>query len=99
MPNHYVGDLLHTIAISGLSRVRTELLQKLRVRSQTPECPAAAEITRSSKQNRGEASAQIVCCRQHRHPPSPKREDGAPTFSSGDETESGWGTCDLAIYL
>jgi hypothetical protein len=26
MPNHYVGDLLHTIAISGLSRVRTELL-------------------------------------------------------------------------
>jgi len=27
MPNHYVGDLLHTIAISGRSRVRTELLQ------------------------------------------------------------------------
>ena len=27
MPNHYIGDLLHTIAISGLSRVRTELLQ------------------------------------------------------------------------
>src|SRR5207302_5861531 len=27
MPNHYVGDLLHTMAISGLSRVRTELLQ------------------------------------------------------------------------
>jgi hypothetical protein len=27
MPNHYVGDLLHTIGISGLSRVRTELLQ------------------------------------------------------------------------
>ena len=27
MPNHYVGDLLPTIAISGLSRVRTELLQ------------------------------------------------------------------------
>jgi len=27
MPNHYAGDLLHTIAISGLSRVRTELLQ------------------------------------------------------------------------
>jgi len=26
MPNHYVGDLLHTIGISGLSRVRTELL-------------------------------------------------------------------------
>src|SRR5579872_4492898 len=25
MPNHYVGDGLHTIAISGLSRVRTEL--------------------------------------------------------------------------
>src|SRR5437868_9898471 len=27
MPNHYIGDLLHTIGISGLSRVRTELLQ------------------------------------------------------------------------
>ena len=27
MPNHYVGDLLPTIGISGLSRVRTELLQ------------------------------------------------------------------------
>ena|SRR5215472_5491624 len=27
MPNHYVGDLLLTIAISGLSRVRTERLQ------------------------------------------------------------------------
>src|SRR5438132_2164070 len=26
IPNHYVGDLLHTMAISGLSRVRTELL-------------------------------------------------------------------------
>ncbi len=25
MPNHYAGDLLHTMAISGLSRVRTEL--------------------------------------------------------------------------
>jgi hypothetical protein len=27
MPNHYVGDLLHTIAISGRSRVRTELFE------------------------------------------------------------------------
>ena len=26
IPNHHVGDLLHTIGISGLSRVRTELL-------------------------------------------------------------------------
>src|SRR5215475_12847325 len=26
MPNHYVGDGLHTIGMSGLSRVRTELL-------------------------------------------------------------------------
>ena len=26
MPNHYVGDLLPTIGISGLFRVRTELL-------------------------------------------------------------------------
>ncbi len=28
MPNHYVGDLLHTIGISRLSRVRTELMQQ-----------------------------------------------------------------------
>jgi hypothetical protein len=27
MPNHYIGDLLPTIGMSGLSRVRTELLQ------------------------------------------------------------------------
>jgi len=27
MPNHYIGDLLHTIKMSGFSRVRTELLQ------------------------------------------------------------------------
>ena len=26
MPNHYVGELLHAMAISGLSCVRTELL-------------------------------------------------------------------------
>ena len=26
MPNHYIGDLLHNIAMSGLSRVRTERL-------------------------------------------------------------------------
>src|SRR5207253_11320051 len=25
MPNHYAGDLRHTLAISGLSHVRTEL--------------------------------------------------------------------------
>jgi len=29
MPNHYAGDLLHTIAMSGLSRVRTELFALL----------------------------------------------------------------------
>ena len=27
MPNHYAGDRLHTMAISGLSRVRTELFE------------------------------------------------------------------------
>jgi hypothetical protein len=27
MPNHYVGDLLRTMGISGRSRVRTELFQ------------------------------------------------------------------------
>jgi len=36
MPNHYVGDLLHTIGISGLSRVRTELLQLAVVASPAP---------------------------------------------------------------
>ena len=36
MPNHYIGDLLHTIEISGLSRVRTELLQLAVVAVLTP---------------------------------------------------------------
>jgi hypothetical protein len=36
MPNHYIGDLLLTIAISGLSRVRTELLRLAVVATLTP---------------------------------------------------------------
>src|SRR6476469_10452603 len=36
MPNHYIGDLLPTIGISGLSRVRTELLQLAVVPALTP---------------------------------------------------------------
>jgi hypothetical protein len=36
MPNHYVGDLLHTMAISGLSRVRTELFEPFVVPSLAP---------------------------------------------------------------
>src|ERR1700756_5933595 len=36
MPNHYAGDLLHTMAISGLSRVRTELFKLTVVQSLTP---------------------------------------------------------------
>ena len=36
MPNHYVGDLLHTIGMSGLSRVRTELLRLAVVATLTP---------------------------------------------------------------
>ena len=36
MPNHYGGDLLHTMGISGLSRVRTELLHFVVVPSATP---------------------------------------------------------------
>src|SRR5436305_3814455 len=35
-PNHYVGDLLHTMAISGFSRVRTELLHLVVVPSAPP---------------------------------------------------------------
>ncbi len=36
MPNHYIGDLLLTIAMSGLSRVRTELVHLAVVASLTP---------------------------------------------------------------
>ena len=36
MPNHYGGDLLHTMAMSGLSRVRTELLHFLVVPAAAP---------------------------------------------------------------
>ena len=36
IPNHYGGDLLHTMAISGLSRVRTELLHFVVVPSPPP---------------------------------------------------------------
>ena len=34
--NHYVGDLLHTMRISGLSRVRTETFQLLVIPSSAP---------------------------------------------------------------
>ena len=36
MPNHYAGDLLHTMAISGRSRVRTELLKLFVIPALTP---------------------------------------------------------------
>jgi hypothetical protein len=36
MPNHFSGDLLHTLAISELSRVRTELFQLFVVPSLAP---------------------------------------------------------------
>ena len=36
IPNHYVGDLLHTMAISGRSRVRTELFELTVVPAPTP---------------------------------------------------------------
>src|SRR5580704_2970056 len=36
MPNHYAGDLLLTMAISGLSRVRTELFKLTIVQTLTP---------------------------------------------------------------
>src|SRR5579871_2353492 len=36
IPNHYVDDLLHTIEMSGLSRVRTELLHLTVVEALTP---------------------------------------------------------------
>ena len=37
MPNHYVGDLLRTMAISGRSRVRTELLELAVIPAPAPE--------------------------------------------------------------
>src|SRR3954467_13082256 len=36
VPNHYAGDLLHTMAISELSRVRTELFKLSVVQSLAP---------------------------------------------------------------
>jgi len=36
MPNHYSGDLLLTILMSGLSRVRTELLHLVVVAALAP---------------------------------------------------------------
>src|SRR5436305_195064 len=36
MPNHYAGDLLHTMAISGLSRVRTDLFKLTVIPALTP---------------------------------------------------------------
>jgi hypothetical protein len=36
MPNHYAGDLLRTMAIPGLSRVRTELFKLTVVQALTP---------------------------------------------------------------
>ena len=36
MPNHYAGDLVHTMAISELSRVRTELFKLTVIPALTP---------------------------------------------------------------
>ena len=36
IPNHYGGDLLHPMAMSGLSRVRTELFHLLVIQSLKP---------------------------------------------------------------
>ena len=36
MPNHYAGELLHTTAISGRSRVRTELFELTVIPALTP---------------------------------------------------------------
>jgi hypothetical protein len=46
MPNHYIGDLLHTIAISGLSRVRTELVQLAIV--QNPDATSSTDAPPAS---------------------------------------------------
>jgi hypothetical protein len=50
MPNHYGGDLLHTMAISGLSRVRTELFKLTVVQTMSPQtCCSPSQIAEVHK--------------------------------------------------
>ncbi len=53
VPNHYVGDLLLTIAISGLSPVRTELMQ-LAVVATLPSHPVQMHCQLASHRHLGD---------------------------------------------
>jgi len=57
MPNHYADDLLHTTAISGLSRVRTELLPLLVVPSLAPH-PVQVDRKFSGHRHLGDLSSR-----------------------------------------
>src|SRR5215831_9437120 len=56
MPNHYVGDLLPTIGISGLSRVRTELFELAVVAALAPH-PVQMHRQLSGHRNLGDLSS------------------------------------------
>ena len=70
MLNHYVGDLLHTMAISGLSRVRTETFQLLVIPSSAPH-PVQPNRQSSSHGDFGDLSAASL--RQVEKPVAPAR--------------------------
>ena len=49
MPNHYVGDLLHTMAMSGLSRVSSRGLWPAKFHENNSESKAEWERLRSGE--------------------------------------------------
>jgi hypothetical protein len=57
MPNHYVGDLLHTMGMSGLSRVRTELVQLAVVQPLTPHL---VQMHRQLARGLGRADCDLI---------------------------------------
>ena len=58
--NHYVGDLLHTMAISGLSRVRTEAFQLLVIPFSAPH-PVQTNPQPSGHGDFGNLSTSSLC--------------------------------------
>ena len=66
MPNHYVGDLLHTLGISGLSRVRTELFHLLVISSLTPH-PVQPNRLFPGKLRAGQSLFALVVSRSRLH--------------------------------
>jgi hypothetical protein len=68
--NHYVGDLLHTMAISKLSRVRTEASQLLVIPSSAPH-PVQTNPQPSGHGNFGDLSTSSLG--QVKEPVAPSR--------------------------